>query len=103
MKTSVDEIGKNKVRLTVEVPSADVDRLLTRTYRRLAQQVKVPGFRPGKAPKAVIDQRLGKDFVRSEALKEGLPDLYAEAVEAFFAQKMPVTHAAFVQNDRLAP
>jgi trigger factor len=82
MKTSVDEIGKNKVRLTVEVPSADVDKLLSRTYRRLAQQVKVPGFRPGKAPKAIIDQRLGKDFVRTEALKDGLSDLYAEAVEA---------------------
>jgi trigger factor len=81
MKTSIDEIGKNKVRMTVEVPSADVDKLLTRTYKRLAQQVKVPGFRPGKAPKAVIDQRLGKDFVRNEALKDGLPSLYAEAVE----------------------
>src|SRR5712692_2815190 len=82
MKTQVDEVGKNKVKMTVEVPSADVDKLLTKTYRRLAQQVKVPGFRPGKAPKAIIDQRLGKDFVRSEALKEGLPNLYAEAVEA---------------------
>src|SRR5438445_8671055 len=82
MKTSVDEIGKNKVKMTVEVPSADVDKLLSRTYKRLAQQVKVPGFRPGKAPKAIIDQRLGKDFVRSEALKDNLPGLYAEAVEA---------------------
>jgi trigger factor len=80
MKTSVDEIGKNKVRMTVEVPSSDVEALLNRTYKRLARQVKVPGFRPGKAPKAIIDQRLGKDYVRSEALKEGLPDLYAEAV-----------------------
>jgi trigger factor len=42
--------------------------------------VRVPGFRPGKAPRAVIDQRLGRDFVRNEALKDLLPDLYAEAV-----------------------
>jgi trigger factor len=82
MKTSVDEIGKNKVKMTVEVPSADVDALLSKTYKHLAHQVKVPGFRPGKAPKAVIDQRLGKDFVRNEALKDGLPGLYAEAVES---------------------
>jgi trigger factor len=81
MKTSVDEIGKNKVKMTVEVPSADVDKLLSRTYKKLAQQVKVPGFRPGKAPKAIIDQRLGKDFVHNEALKDGLPAMYAEAVE----------------------
>ena len=80
MRTQVEEAGKNKVRLTVEVPTADVEKVLSRTYKRLASQVKVPGFRPGKAPRAVIDQRLGRDFVRSEALKDLLPDLYAEAI-----------------------
>jgi trigger factor len=80
LKTQVDEVGKNKVKLTVEVPVADVEKILSQTYKRLAAQVKVPGFRPGKAPRAVIDQRLGRDFVRSEALKDLLPDLYAQAV-----------------------
>ena len=80
MKTQIEEVSKNKVKLTVEVPTAEVEKLLSNTYRRLAGQVKVPGFRPGKAPRAVIDQRLGKDFVRSEALKDILPDFYAEAV-----------------------
>jgi trigger factor len=82
LKTQVDEVGKNKVKLTIEVPHADVEKVLSQTYRRLASQVKVPGFRPGKAPRAVIDQRLGKDFVRSEVLKDILPDLYAEAVRS---------------------
>ncbi len=82
MKTSAEEIGKNKIRLTVEVPQADVEKLVGRTYRRLAQEVKVPGFRPGKAPRAVIDQRLGRDFVRSEALKELLPEFYEEALKS---------------------
>ena len=82
LKTQVDEVGKNKVRLTIEVPQADVDKLLGRTYRRLAREVRVPGFRPGKAPRAVIDQRLGRDFVRNEALKELLPEFYAEAVQS---------------------
>ncbi len=76
----MDEVGKNKVKLTVEVPVEDVEKILSQTYKRLAAQVKVPGFRPGKAPRAVIDQRLGRDFVRSEALKDLLPDLYAQAV-----------------------
>jgi trigger factor len=80
MNTSVEEVGKNKVRLTVEVPKADVEKVLGRTYRRLAGEIKVPGFRPGKAPRSVIDQRLGRDFVRNEALRDMLPDLYAEAV-----------------------
>jgi trigger factor len=82
VRTSAEEIGANKVKLTVEVPHADVDKLLGRTYRRLAKEVRVPGFRPGKAPRAVIDQRLGRDYVRSEALKELLPEVYAEAVES---------------------
>jgi trigger factor len=80
VKTTIDEVGKNKVKLTVEVPRADFESVLSRTYKRLATQIKVPGFRPGKAPKAIIDQRLGRDFVRSELLKDILPDLYAEAV-----------------------
>ena len=82
MKTSAEEIGKNKVRLTVEVPQADVEKVLGRTYKRLASEVRVPGFRPGKAPRAVIDQRLGRDVVRSEVLKDILPGFYAEAVES---------------------
>jgi trigger factor len=82
MQTSVEEIGKNRVRLTIEVPTADVEKVMGRTYRRLADQVNVPGFRKGKAPRAVIDQRLGKDFVRNEALKDLLPELYAEAVRS---------------------
>jgi trigger factor len=82
VNTSVEELGPNKVRLSVEVPAADVDKFLDRTYKRLAGEVKVPGFRPGKAPRAIIDQRLGKDFVRGEALRDALPELYAEAVKA---------------------
>jgi trigger factor len=82
LKTEVTEAGKNKVKLTIEVPSADIEKVLSRTYKRLAADVRVPGFRPGKAPRAVIDQRLGKDFVRSEVLKDILPDLYAEAVRS---------------------
>ncbi len=82
MQTSIEEIAKNKVRLTVDVPNADVEKVLIDTYRRLADQVRVPGFRPGKAPRAIIDQRLGRDFVRSEALKDLLPNLYAEALRS---------------------
>jgi trigger factor len=82
LKTQVEDAGKNKVKLTVEVPNADVEKVLSRTYKRLAGQVKVDGFRPGKVPRGVIDQRLGRDFVRSEALRDLLPEVYAEAVRS---------------------
>ncbi len=80
MKTSAEEIGKNRVKLTVEIPTDEVEKALGKTYKRLAQEIKVPGFRPGKAPRSVIDQRLGRDYVRSEALREVLPDFYADAI-----------------------
>jgi NitT/TauT family transport system substrate-binding protein len=81
MKTQVEEIGKNRYRVSVEVPHGDIARYRDRTYRKLAKEVRVPGFRPGKAPAPVIEQRLGRDFVRGEVLREALPDLYAEALE----------------------
>lgn len=81
MKTSVSEIEKNKVRLSVEVPAEDVEQVLGAAYKRLANEVRVPGFRPGKAPRKIIDQRLGKDNVRNEVLREALPNWYAQAVE----------------------
>ena len=82
MKTSVSEVGPNKVRVSVEIPADRVAELLAKTYKRLAGEVRIPGFRPGKAPRQLIDQRLGKDFVRNEALRAALPDWYAEAVGA---------------------
>jgi trigger factor len=81
VKTSVAQIGANKVRLAVEVPVEDVGKLVDKAYRKLAGEVRVPGFRPGKVPRPIIDQRLGKEYVRSEALRDALPDLFAEAVK----------------------
>jgi trigger factor len=81
MKTSVEQISANKFRLSVEVPASDLQRFLDRTYRRLAEDMRVPGFRPGRVPKPIIDKRLGRDFVRNEALRDALPELFQSAIE----------------------
>ncbi len=81
MNASVEQISQNRYKLSIEVPASDVAKYLDRTYRRLAKEVRVPGFRPGKAPRPVIDQRLGRDFVRGEVLRDALPELYAQALE----------------------
>lgn len=81
MRTSVDQIGKNKVRLAVEVPNDDVQKLVDRAYKKIAGSIRIPGFRPGKVPRPIIDQRLGKDYVRQEALKDALPELFSQAVD----------------------
>jgi trigger factor len=78
--TAAPEEG-NKVRLSVEIDESEMDEALDEVMKRLSREVKVPGFRPGKVPRRVIEARMGGAVaVRSEALREALPDFYARAV-----------------------
>jgi trigger factor len=71
----------NLVRLSVEVDEPEFDKALGEVVRTLAQQVRVPGFRPGKVPRKVLEARMGgAGALRAEALRESLPDFYARAV-----------------------
>jgi trigger factor len=71
----------NLVRLSVQVDEPEFDRALGDVVRALAQQVRVPGFRPGKVPRKVLEARMGgAGALRAEALRESLPDFYARAV-----------------------
>lgn len=81
MKTDVEELSPTRVKLTVEVPFEDLKPNLDAAYRKVAQQVRVPGFRPGKVPPPVIDQRFGRGVVLQEAVNEAVPQLYGKAVE----------------------
>ena len=82
MNTSVEQLNAHTVKLTVIVPAADVDAAIDHAYRELAKKVKVPGFRPGKAPKTVIDTHLGREAVLAEAQENVLDETYPKAVEA---------------------
>src|SRR5271154_2102785 len=71
----------NLVRLSVEVDEPEFDKALGDVVRSLAQQVRVPGFRPGKVPRKVLEARMGgAGALRAEAIRESLPDFYARAV-----------------------
>jgi trigger factor len=78
--TSVEPLEGNKVRLHVAVPAADFERAIDAAFRKLAKEVKLPGFRPGKAPRQLLEARLGTEAARDQALRDSLPDYYAEAV-----------------------
>jgi trigger factor len=81
MRATAAPVEGNRVRLSVEVDEAEVDKALDATVRRLARQVRVPGFRPGKVPRRVLEARLGgATALRQQALSDALPDLYARAV-----------------------
>ena len=68
----------SRVELEIEVPAADVDRQVAAAYRTLARQTRVPGFRPGKAPRAVIDRYVGRGSVMVEALEHDDSPLWGD-------------------------
>jgi trigger factor len=80
--TSVEVLEDNKVRLHVAIPASDFERAIDAAFRKLAREVKMPGFRPGKAPRRLLEARLGSEVGREQALRDSLPDYYAEAVVA---------------------
>ncbi|MGQ0670625.1 MAG: trigger factor [Actinomycetota bacterium] len=80
MQTTVEETDKHKVRLTVEVPTEEFDKDLDRAYRKIAQQVRIPGFRKGRVPRKVIDAQIGREAVLEEFLGDAVPNYYRDAV-----------------------
>jgi trigger factor len=81
MRATTEPLEGNLVRLSVEIDEPEFDRALGDVVRTLASQVRVPGFRPGKVPRKVLEARMGgAGALRAEALRESLPDFYARAV-----------------------
>jgi trigger factor len=80
VKTDVEELSPTRVRLTIEVPFEELKPNLDQAYREVARQVRVPGFRPGRVPPRVIDQRIGRGHVLEQAVNEAVPQLYSKAV-----------------------
>ena len=80
MESTVEESGKHTVVLTVEVPPEEFSRDLDRAYRRISQQIKVPGFRKGKVPRRIIDAQLGPEAVMQEFIEDSVPRYYSSAV-----------------------
>ncbi|MFI6478888.1 trigger factor [Nonomuraea sp. NPDC050663] len=81
MKTAVEELSPTRVKLTVEVPFEELRPSLDAAYKRVAEQVRVPGFRPGKVPARIIEQRFGRAVVLEETLNDAVPKLYSQAVD----------------------
>lgn len=80
MKTTLEKVD-NTAYLTIEVPVETVEDALERAYRKLSRNVLIPGFRKGRAPRALVERRIGKEALLDEALDDLLPEAYARAVE----------------------
>ncbi|MFJ1765178.1 trigger factor [Amycolatopsis sp. NPDC088138] len=80
MKSTVEQLSPTRVKINVEVPFAELKPNFDRAYRKIAQQVRIPGFRPGKAPARVLESRIGRGPVLDEVVNEAIPAKYMEAV-----------------------
>ena len=80
MPSTVEKLGPSRAKLTVEIPWTDLKPHLDKAYREIASQVTIPGFRKGKVPPMVIDQRFGRGAVLQEAINAALPGAYEAAV-----------------------
>ncbi len=80
MKSTVESLSPTRVRLAVEVPFEELKPSLDAAYKKIGSQIRVPGFRPGKVPARIIDQRIGRGAVLEEAINEALPRVYTETV-----------------------
>ncbi len=82
MKSAVETLTPTRAKLTVEVPFEELKPSLDAAYKKIAQQINVPGFRRGKVPPLVIDRQVGRGVVLDEAINDALPKLYVEALQA---------------------
>jgi trigger factor len=82
METTVEALEGNKVRLRVNVPASEFETAIDAAFRKLAREVRIPGFRPGKAPRRLLETHLGTEVAREQAIRDAVPDYYLKAVEA---------------------
>ena len=80
MKSTVEQLSPTRVRINVEVPFAELQPDFDRAYKELAKTVRLPGFRPGKAPARLLEARVGREAMLEQVINEALPGRYGQAV-----------------------
>lgn len=80
MKSTVEQLSPTRVRINVEVPFSELEPDFQRAYKELARQVRLPGFRPGKAPAKLLEARFGREAMLDQVVSEALPARYGQAV-----------------------
>ena len=81
MKSAVEKLSPTRVKLSIDVPFAELAPHIDGAYKSLSEKINIPGFRKGKVPSAMIDQRVGRAAVLDEAINAGLPTFYSQAAK----------------------
>lgn len=82
MKSTVEKLSPTRVRINVEVPFAELEPEIDKAFKQLAKQIRLPGFRPGKAPRKLLEARVGRASVLEQVVNDALPGRYSEAITA---------------------
>jgi trigger factor len=104
VKSSVEVLSPTRVRLDVEVAYSELEPHVAVAYKKVAAQVNIPGFRKGKIPASMIDQRVGRGTVIDEAINSALPEFYGQAArehKVAVIGRPEVDVKEFVDNDKL--
>ncbi|GIE87802.1 trigger factor [Actinoplanes regularis] len=103
MKSTVETLSPTRVKLAIEVPFEELKPSLQKAYREIGAQVQVPGFRKGKVPAAVIDQRVGRGAVLNEAVQEAIPQQILAAVQEHDVKTLGRPEVAITEFSDNAP
>ena len=80
VKSTLEALEGNKVRLSIEIEEAEVDREIDAAFRKIGKELRLPGFRPGKAPRQVVEARIGIGAARTQAIQDAIPEFLSRAV-----------------------
>ena len=101
MKVSTENLENCRIALNVEAEASELDKSLDEAYRHLVKEVSIPGFRKGKAPRAILEQHVGKRTLLEEALEHLVPQLYRQAIESSNVQPIAEPELEIAQTEPL--
>ena len=101
MKVSTENLGNCQAVLTIEAETSELDKSLDEAYHHLVNEVSIPGFRKGKAPRAILVQHIGKRNLVEEALERLIPQLYKQAIESQEIEPIARSEIEVIQNEPL--
>jgi len=101
MKVNTEDVGNRQIALNIETEDAELDKSLDEAYHHLVKEVSIPGFRKGKAPRAVLVQHVGKQSLLHEALEHLIPQLYRQAIESQELEPIARPEIEIIQTEPL--
>lgn len=99
MKVTSENIGNCQLALSIETEADELDKSISEAYQRMVNKVSIPGFRKGKAPRAILEQHIGKKTLLNEALEYLIPQLYKEAIESQELEPIAQPQIEIVQTE----